>query len=272
MNEKIIANKYKIIKKIGEGSFGVIYQGKNIRTNEAVAVKIEVIQNKTYLLKNESIIYQYLSKQKGIPTIKWFGKDDDHYYMVLNLLGKSLENLKDEYGRFSLKIVLQIGIKLIHLIESIHSKAIIHRDIKPDNFLFGLNHEKNEIFIIDFGFCKSYIQDGQHIQKNKISNIIGSPNYISLNAHDCYETSRKDDLESLGYILLYLYFGSLEWQNTRNLEEMKNMKIDTIQNKNKNIPIIIQSYLKEIHSLTFEQKPNYNFLLNIMEEGLLICP
>jgi serine/threonine protein kinase len=107
---KLINNKYNLLEKIGEGSFGSIYRGQNIRTSEYVAIKIEPINNETKLLKNESLIYQYLNNSSGIPSVKWFGKDEINYYMVINLLGESLEQVKNKFGTFSLQLILKIGI------------------------------------------------------------------------------------------------------------------------------------------------------------------
>ena len=134
---ELINNKYKLLEKIGEGSFGSIYKGENIRTNEYVAIKIESIQNNYKLLKNESKIYQYLVNTIGIPNVKWFGKDENNYYMVLNLLGESLQSVKDKKECFSLKLVLQVGFQIISILKTIHDKGLVHRDIKPDNFLVG---------------------------------------------------------------------------------------------------------------------------------------
>ena len=164
----MIANKYQIIKQIGSGNFGSIYQGENIITREPVAIKLESVHNGTKLLKNETKIYHYLhlhtdKKIIGIPKVKSFGLHDEYYYMILNLLGPSLQTIKEKKGIFSLPTILQIGIQLIKRLQYIHEKGLIHRDVKPDNFLLGLGDKKHVIYMIDFGFCKKY-------QKNEMNN------------------------------------------------------------------------------------------------------
>ena len=111
----LINKKYSILGKIGEGSFGFIYKGENIRTRELVAIKVEPIEHELKLLKNESIIYQFLNNIPGVPSVKWYGKDEKNYYMVINLLGESLQLIKND-STFSLSSVLQIGIQIIHLL------------------------------------------------------------------------------------------------------------------------------------------------------------
>ena len=264
----LINFKYKLLNEIGKGSFGTIYRGENIRTREKVAIKVEAIEDGACLLKNESIIYRYLNNMAGIPYVKWFGKDDTNYYMVINLLGKSLQNIKDEIGCFTLNDALKIGIYLINLIQNIHEKGLVHRDIKPDNFLFGLD-DTSKIYMIDFGFCKSYVGDDEHIPMKKTSGLIGSRSYASINARNFDEISRRDDLESLCYTLIYLVLGKLDWQmiSSYNQEHPKlanlrirDMKLNMIESTN---PSVFINSLKYIRTLKFDDKPDYAYLIEM---------
>jgi serine/threonine protein kinase len=262
----LICNKYKLLEKIGEGSFGTIFKGKNIRTQELVAIKIEPIINNTKLLKNESIIYQYLNNE-NFANIKWFGKDSLNYYMIINLLGESLQSLKERKGIFSLKVVLQIGIQITNLLKIIHNKGLIHRDIKPDNFLLGLNNKNKQIYIIDFGFCKTYLNNNKHIEFKKTNSLIGTRNFASINSHEFNELSRRDDLESLGYMLIFFYFGELMWNDCKNNEIIKNMKNNIINNSN--IPKILIDYFEIIKKLEFKEKPNYDLIINMFTNEII---
>jgi len=267
---EIINKKYTLLEKIGEGSFGSIYRGQNIRTSEYVAIKVEPIKNETKLLKNESTIYQYLNNNNGIPSVKWFGKDNTNYYMVIDLLGQSLQSMKDRVHTFSLKLVLQIGINVINVLKTIHDKGLVHRDIKPENFLLSRNPTDKKIYIIDFGFCKSYLIDGKHIAQKSTHNLIGSNTYASINAHNFIELSRRDDLESLGYMLIYFYLGSLSWQKEleKMNEQIKHLK-QCITEGHK-LPSILEGYMMYVRKLGFEEKPDYTFITDKFKTELEI--
>jgi serine/threonine protein kinase len=263
----LINNKYKIIKQIGSGTFGTIYQGINIRTHEKVAIKIESISDDLKLLKYESNIYKILHNTEGVPKIKWYGKDELHYYMVIDLLGDSLEKLLEISGKFKLKLVLQIGINILNILMNIHNKGFVHRDIKPENFLVTINKPK-KIYIIDFGISKPYIVNNQHIHCKMTHQFIGTPNFASINTHNFYEQSRRDDLEALAYMLIYFYFGELEWTDTKisflDKEEenifVKNKKKELINNEN--VPGILMDYYKNVIKLEFDETPDYKKLIN----------
>jgi serine/threonine protein kinase len=250
----IINNKYKVINRIGSGSFGSIYKAQNIRTQEYVAIKVEAIKDNLKLLKNESNIYNYLNDLKCVPILKWFGKDEINYYMVINLLGTSLQELKNKLLKFSPNLVFKIAIKIINILRSIHEKGLVHRDIKPDNFLFGLN-SFNNIYLIDFGFCKLYI----HNKHKKTHSLIGSMNYASISSHQRYELTRRDDLESLGYMLLYFISGNLPWNNDNDEQEVIRKKIEILNDKC--YPEAILNYLRYVTSLEYDETPNYIFII-----------
>ena len=257
---EIINKKYKLLNKIGSGSFGSIYKGQNIRTNEFVAIKIESIEENLKLLKNESKLYYFLNGCEHIPTIKWYGKDENNYYMVIDLLGNSLQDLMNKKTKFSLILTLKLGIKLITILKIIHEKGFVHRDIKPDNFLFGIN-QIDKIYLIDFGLCKPYLdKNNEHIKFKKTNGFIGSMNYASINAHYHNELSRRDDLESVCYMLIYFYNGYLPWATITESNLVINLKIN-ILNDNKN-PKCILDILRYIRSMEYEEKPNYYLIID----------
>lgn len=271
----LVNNKYNILKQIGEGNFGKIYKAENIRTNELVAIKVEPIEKEYKMLKNEAIIYQHLLHTYGMPTLKWFGKDNSNYYLVITLLGKSLDYYIKQKGTFSMKLTLQIGIQIINLLKTIHEKGLVHRDIKPENFLFGNNDESKQLYVIDFGLSKTYIDYSKntHIEMKQSNNIIGTPTYISINGHKLLELSRRDDLESLGYMLLYFYYGNLKWHKINIYENFDKsnaliMKAKLNLHKLYELPDIFRDYFEYIRNLDFYEMPNYLFIIKMFQENL----
>jgi serine/threonine protein kinase len=255
----MINNKYKLLNKIGEGCFGAIYKAQNCRTREEVAIKIEPIATNLNLLKNESKIYQYLLGTPGIPEVKWYGKDTMNYYMVIPLFGKSLDQFLTEKQAFSLKLTLKICCQILYLLKVIHEKGIIHRDIKPDNFLLGQN---SKLFLIDFGLCKTYIKNDEHIEMTQTSGLIGSRTFASINSHKHNELSRRDDLESLCYMLIYFYLGKLPWREDVNLSDTSiiNQKKDIINYPE--LPEIFKKQLIYIRNLEFKETPKYELFIH----------
>jgi serine/threonine protein kinase len=261
----IAFGKYEILSKIGSGTFGSIYKGINTRTKEEVAIKVEKIDYDLKLLKNETKIYYYLRGIKGIPSVKWYGKDENNYYMVIDLLGDSLQTLMDKEKKIKLSTCLKIGIQIIELFYFLHDRGFVHRDVKPDNFLFGFGENKKNIYLIDFGLC-IFVADEDLDKVSK--NLIGSLKYASINAHDYKSLRRKDDLESLGYMLLYFYLGSLPWENKKFLDkkeandEIKRMKTDFLQNQN--LPEAFKFYFRYLEN-------NVNIDYSIIKKTFETC-
>jgi serine/threonine protein kinase len=267
MNTKIIGNKYKLLSQLGSGTFGTIYQGINIRTNEKVAIKVELISNEFKLLRYESNVYKLLSTINGIPKIKWYGKDDINYYMVIDLLGDSLQTLIDIKKSLPLKTILQIGVNILIVLTNIHEKGFIHRDLKPENFLLSIDQPK-KIYLIDFGISKPYIVNNKHIEFKCKNKFIGTMNFASINSHNFYEQSRRDDLESLAYILIYFYLGNLEWMNSDNIVELhdeniyiKNKKLELMNNEK--IPTKLMEFYKYTRLLEFDKQPDYKYFIEL---------
>ncbi|KAF3963477.1 hypothetical protein CMV_012139 [Castanea mollissima] len=274
--ERIVGSKYKLGRKIGSGSFGEIFLATHVDSFEIVAVKIENSKTKHPQLLYEAKLYNILQGGRGIPNIRWSGIDGEDNVLVLDLLGPSLEDLLVYCGRkFSLKTVLMLADQMITRIEYVHSKGFLHRDIKPDNFLMGLGRKANQVYIIDFGLAKRYrdATTNRHIPYRENKNLTGTARYASCNTHLGIEQSRRDDLESLGYVLLYFLRGSLPWQGLK--AATKKQKYDKICEKKlstpievlcKSHPVEFASYFHYCHSLTFDQRPDYGFLKRLFHD------
>ena len=272
---KLIFSKYLIRKKIGKGSFGIVYQGINTSTNEKIALKVEKREkNQQGTLENEAMRLVYLQGE-GIPKVYCYGNNQSHNLLVEELLGKSLEDIFNSYGKpFSLKTVCVLGIEMIKRIQFIHQKYYIHRDIKPDNFMTGRGENEKSIYIIDFGLAKKYysVSKAQHIKFCTGKHLIGTARYCARNAHRGYEQGRRDDIESIGYVLMYFLLGVLPWQglkikkNEDQFEKIAEKKYNTpFEELTEGQPEEFLSYFKYIDGLKFEDQPNYIYLIGLFQ-------
>ncbi|CAH8338573.1 unnamed protein product [Eruca vesicaria subsp. sativa] len=276
MDQVVIGGKFKLGRKLGSGSFGELYLGINIQTGEEVAVKLEPVKTRHPQLQYESKLYMFLQGGTGVPHLKWFGVEGEYSCMVIDLLGPSLEDLFNYCNRiFSLKSVLMLADQLLCRVEYMHSRGFLHRDIKPDNFLMGLGRKANQVYIIDYGLAKKYkdLQTQKHIPYRENKNLTGTARYASVNTHLGIEQSRRDDLESLGYVLMYFLRGSLPWQGLKG--GTKKQKYDKISEKKmlttaeilcKGYPSEFTSYFHYCRSLRFEDKPDYSYLRRLFRD------
>jgi len=266
---KTFFNKYHCIKKLGEGSFGCIYKAEY--NGDFFALKFESIKKGHYLLENEAIIMNYL-KGPNIPYIKLYKSTSDYNILVMQLLGKSLESLFEERKKFSLKTVCMIGYQFISVLEYIHNKHILHRDIKPDNFVMGLNNLSQYVYLIDFGLAKKY-RSSKTLQQIPLINrkkLTGTARYASINALKGYEHSRRDDLEAAGYVLIYLLKGRLPWQGiaAKNKEEryrkilLKKLEVP-VKDLCENIPEEFIKYISYVRKMDYLEEPKYDFLKDL---------
>jgi len=272
---RIIFSEYLIQKKIGKGSFGTVYQGKVVSTDQKIAIKLEKKEKDDSGLLETEACRLYLMQGEGIPKIICYGNNQTHNILIQELLGHSLEELFNLNGRkFTLKTVCSIGIEMIKRIKFVHSKYHIHRDIKPDNFMTGREKEDNKIYIIDFGLAKKYysVSKKSHIKFRTGKNLIGTARYCGRNAHKGYEQGRRDDIESIGYVLMYFLNGILPWQGLKAMkgedqfEKIAEKKNNTsFEELTRNNPEEFLLYFKHCDSLKFEDEPNYEYLISLFK-------
>ena len=279
----IINQRYRLIKQIGKGSFGEIYYAREIvPPHRHVAVKLEYKEASMKLLQYEAELCRRLfSPDRGIPEIYWCGAQDDYYIVAMEMLGPSISLLYDLcFKDFSLKTVTMIAIQMLQIIQYIHNRGVIHRDIKPDNILIGLHDQR--LRLIDYGLAKYYMSKARHIPFKQHNRMIGTARYSSINSHLGYELSRRDDLESLGYVLIYLFKGRLPWQRPASTvsgvkltKDQQFALITKIKQQTKvdelchGLPPQFTMYMNYVKGLEFTDKPDYAYLHSLFREILV---
>ncbi|CAB4407009.1 unnamed protein product [Rhizophagus irregularis] len=276
-SSNVVGVHYRVGKKIGEGSFGVIFEGTNLLNNQQVAInsfQINLIQeprkSDAPQLRDEYRTYKILAGSAGIPSVYYFGQEGLHNILVIDLLGPSLEDLFDMCGRkFSTKTVVMVAKQMLTRVQTIHEKNLIYRDIKPDNFLIGRPGTKsaNIVHVVDFGMAKQYRdpKTKQHIPYRERKSLSGTARYMSINTHLGREQSRRDDLEALGHVFMYFLRGGLPWQglkaatNKQKYEKIGEKKQSTpIKDLCEGFPEEFGIYLNYVRKLGWEASSQYS--------------
>ncbi|OMH79380.1 Casein kinase I-like protein [Zancudomyces culisetae] len=279
----VVGVHYKVGKKIGEGSFGVIYEGVDLIKNKQIAIKFESRKSDAPQLRDEYRSYNILSKCDGIPRAYYFGQEGQYNVMVIDLLGPSLEDMFDSCRRrFSVKTTAYLCKQMITRIQEVHEKNLIYRDVKPDNFLLGRPNtpDANKVFMVDFGMAKYYRdpKTHQHIPYRERKSLSGTARYMSINTHLGREQSRRDDLESIGHVVMYFLRGSLPWQglkaatNKLKYEKIGETKQHTGLNELcGNFPKEFAKFLDSVRKLSFEATPDYDEYRRLMDVVIANC-
>ncbi|KAI9723505.1 MAG: casein kinase I [Chrysothrix sp. TS-e1954] len=279
-SSNVVGVHYRVGKKIGEGSFGVIFEGQNLLNNTSVAIKFEPRKAEAPQLRDEYRTYKLLTGSPGIPGVYYFGQEGLHNILVIDLLGPSLEDLFDHCNRrFSIKTTVMIAKQMISRVQTIHEKNLIYRDIKPDNFLIGRPGSKqaNVVHVVDFGMAKQYrdSKTKQHIPYRERKALSGTARYMSVNTHMGREQSRRDDLEALGHVFIYFLRGGLPWQglraatNKQKYEKIGQRKQETqLDELCDGFPMEFGKFLKYCRQLGFEETPDYDYLRDLLTKAL----
>lgn len=273
----IIANKYEIIEEVGQGTFGKVFRGKHIRTNEDVAIKIQ-FKSILNVLQHEAKLYKHLENSIGIPTMRNYGHEEGFHYLILDYLDKPLDKLEMTPSE-----CISYFIEAVNVLETIHTLGILHRDIKPDNLMIKeRSRNANQLYVIDFGLSKWFLDSsGNHMKEKTTKTMVGTIKYSSINIHNGIEPSRRDDLESLCYTFMSLYGKELMWVNV--CEELKRIdetdetqepkkklvceKIKTLKLEDTlffELPDEFQTIVFYVRNLSFEEKPNYKYIINVL--------
>lgn len=276
---QLLFNRFSLKSLIGKGSFGHIFLAEDILHSKKVAVKIESIHSRQ--LETEASIFQFFPRERDertstcVPKFYFYASEENYRILAMQLLGPSIEKLFVSMNKhFSLKTILMLADQMISCLEFLHKNNVIHQDIKTDNFAVSFNPQNPQspnspyqtVFILDFGLSKRYINsNGEHIPYTEGKSLIGTPRYASVNALQGHEQSRRDDMEALGYLLLYLLIGSLPWQGLagKTREEKVSQILEVKSHTNfeelcKGYPIEFYEYITKVRSLEFEEEPHYS--------------
>jgi len=279
LNSKLLANRYLSKNTLGEGAFGEVYLAEDQKNNgELVALKVEN-SNCISRIKMEYKIYKYLEHHNyeySPKVYKYFETVEGRRIMSMELLSYSLEDIFRTYSKkFTMETILCIGIDSLRVIEHLHNLGYIHRDIKPNNFMVGRCKNVKKLYIVDFGLSRKYIENNQHIPFKDGRSLTGTARYASTNVHLGMEPSRRDDLESLGYMLVYFAKGRLPWQGIKrdNNGDNKNEHTMKIEKMKFSCPLerlcfklhpCFKKFIAYCRQLHFEKRPDYDYLRNLL--------
>lgn len=269
---QILKNKYRLDEEIGHGGFGMVFRATHLVTSKQYALKIDAKRKGVAL--SEAKILSDLVDGVGIPKLHSKGSCLDFTYFVMELLDSSLQRIiKQCGGSLNIETVAKAGTQIVNRLEFIHNRGYIHRDIKPSQFLMG--RKQKILYLVDYGLAKKYQIFKNHVPFQTHCPRAGNATYASVNSHMGIRQSRRDDLESAGYMIVYMYKGSLPWQSRHNSNSV--MKWQKVFLKKASIslaelchgcPEEILKFMEYSRSLKFEEKPDYAYIKNLLNSLL----
>ncbi|EFX79866.1 hypothetical protein DAPPUDRAFT_52038, partial [Daphnia pulex] len=266
----VVKERWKVVRKIGGGGFGEIYEGVDLVTRELVALKLESAKQPKQVLKMEVAVLKRLQGKEHVCRFIGCGRNDRFNYVVMQLQGRNLAELRraQPRGAFSLSTSLRLGLQILKAIESIHEVGFLHRDIKPSNFAMGrVQHTGRRVFMLDFGLARQYTTASGDVRPARsAAGFRGTVRYASINAHKNKEMGRHDDLWSLFYMLVEFVNGQLPWRKIKDKEQVGLMK-ERYDHRLllKHLPSDFRSFLEHIQSLQYVDKPDYLMLAGVLE-------
>lgn len=269
-NQVLLANRWKVGAHIGTGSFGDVYRAYDTKLKRYVAIKKESRETRT-LQRELEILKQLKMNNQTLLYSRYVDAHVDtygHKYIIMDLLGQNLSDLhKACGGTFTSPTLCKIAIEIISRFEELHDQGIVHRDVKPQNFLIGRHTGDQNVYLCDFGLSARYINEkGEHILFATGIKPIGTARYASMRVHRGYERSRRDDFEALAYMLLYLNNGSLPWQGLKLKSRAHKWKAIlqvkeqlVIEDVCKTAPYIFGDFVVYCRTMRFHQRPRYSY-------------
>jgi len=269
----LLAGKFRVDKKVQKGNFSEIFCGTDIYSRRKVAVKVQSVQSQVPLVDYESRVYKCLGGGVGIPKMHWHGVDGPYNMLVMDLLGPTITDLLKCFEEFGLELMLLLAQQILDRLEYVHSKDFLYRDVKPQNFMFkrGLKgkHGDLNLYVIDFSLAKrfTYPKTKQHIPMRRKTGFQGVSPFASYRARQGFEQSRRDDLEALGNMMMYLQYGELPMNFMRTHFAEDGMR--AADSWLSTVPAEFVPYLKYTQNLRFEEQPDYEMARRLLHEAIM---
>ncbi|NXI57678.1 TTBK2 kinase, partial [Chloroceryle aenea] len=269
----LVKERWKVLRKIGGGGFGEIYDALDLLTRENVALKVESAQQPKQVLKMEVAVLKKLQGKDHVCRFIGCGRNDRFNYVVMQLQGRNLADLRrsQSRGTFTISTTLRLGKQILESIESIHSVGFLHRDIKPSNFAMGrFPSTCRKCYMLDFGLARQFTNSCGDVRPPRaVAGFRGTVRYASINAHRNREMGRHDDLWSLFYMLVEFVVGQLPWRKIKDKEQVGSIK-ERYEHRLmlKHLPQEFSVFLDHISNLDYFTKPDYQLLMSVFDNSM----